>query len=114
MKRMKLVTSFLAALVVELSIVDLQKANAGEFGCCYYNGKRIDCNFKTTNNSLVIEWSDGLIESYSLVSQRNFALKTYKDTRGGIWEWILYAQGNISLTNPANGNTISMPLRGCS
>jgi len=110
---MKIVALFLAFLVVELSRGELRKANAVEYSCCYYNGKRIDCNLETMNNSLVIEWSDGLIESYSLVSQRNLGFKTYKDTRGGIWEWILHAQGNISLTNPINGNTISTKLRDC-
>ena len=102
-----------AVLVVLISISEGPKANARQSRCCYYNGKRIDCNFKTTNNSLTIEWSDGLKESYTLASQRDLGFKTYEDARGGIWEWILHPQGNISLTNPANGNRIVKPLRDC-
>lgn len=111
---MKLVALFIAALAAALSTGRSPGANAKQHQCCYYNGKRIDCNFMTTHNSLAIEWSDGLKESYSLVSQRDLAFKTFKDERGGIWKWVLHAQGNISLTNAGNGNIILIPLRGCS
>jgi len=113
--QMKLTNALLvAACVVVWSTGESPIANARQSRCCYYNDKRIDCNFMTTDDSLTIEWSDGLKESYSLVSQQDFSSKTYQDSRGGIWEWNLHPQGNISLTNPANGNRISKPLRGCS
>ena len=82
--------------------------------CCKYNNKRTgDCEFNPSKNGLKIEWSDGVIESYTLISQRDLASKTYADRIGGVWEYFLYPQGNQSLTNRKNGNIIFKPLRGC-
>ena len=112
---MKTFTSIATAVIIfALSISDGPKANARQSRCCYYNNKKIDCAFITSDNSLQIEWADGLKELYSLVSQRDLANRTYQDARGGTWEWVLHVQGNISLTNLANGNHILKPLRGCS
>ena len=72
-----------------------------------------DCQFFNSNNGLRIEWSDGLMETYKLISQKDNTSKTYVDTRGGIWEWTLHIQGNQSLVNKKNGNSIWKPLRGC-
>ena len=87
-----------------------------EYGksCCEYNGKRIaDCQFYSTGNKLRVEWSDGLVESYDLVSKIDETRKIYVDKRGGVWEYLLFPQGNVSLTNKKNGNNIFKPLRGC-
>ena len=83
-------------------------------GCCKYNDKRMgNCEFHSSQNGLRIEWSDGLTETYKLISQKDLTSKTYADKRGGVWEYTLYAQGNVSLENKKNGNTIWKPLRGC-
>jgi len=82
--------------------------------CCTYNGERLgDCQFYASKNRLRIEWSDGLVESYELVSQSALTIKTYADKRGGLWEYSMGAQGNQFLYNKKNGNAIFKPLRGC-
>ena len=109
---MKLLSSISTAVTIALSpIAESQIANAVQSHCCYYNDRMINCNFMTSDHSLLIEWSDGLKESYTLVTQSDLTDKTYWDVRGGIWKWVLDAQGNISLTNPANGNRILKPLQ---
>ena len=111
MKRLSFVAAFAAAGVV-LSTPGLAQGKT----CCEYNGKRVaDCKVYATNTSLRIDWSDGKSDSYQLISQRDSGIqKTYKYTRGGLWQYQLYPQGNISLTNARNGNRIFVPLRGCS
>ena len=103
------------AIGAVLANADVASANKGEGSCCEYNDKRIaDCHFHMSKNELMIEWSDGVSESYKLISEEHHGTqKTYVDKRGGIWEFILYPQGNVSLTNVKNGNRIFKPLRGC-
>lgn len=86
-----------------------------KISCCEYNDKRIaDCQFHMSDHGLTIEWSDGVKESYQLISQGDDGItRTYADKRGGIWKFNLHLQGNVSMTNTKNGNTIFKPLRGC-
>ena len=105
----------LATIGAVLASADHASANNGAESCCEYNDKRIaDCHFHMSKKGLKIVWSDGVSESYKLMSGENHGTqKTYVDKRGGIWEFILYPQGNVSLTNVNNGNRIFKPLRGC-
>ena len=96
-----------------LTVVLSNKAQARGFECCEYNGKRIDCKIVISGKSLSIEWADGLEETYSLVSQKSFADRTYRNARGGLWKYLLHPQGNISINNISNDNHIFQPLRGC-
>ena len=93
----------------------MQPSSADIWPCCYYNGKEIGCriSFEDLGQSLYIEWEDGVKESYEMIRENAYHGKTYKDVRGGIWESWLGPQGNVLLTNPANGNEIFIPLRGC-
>ena len=80
-----------------------------------FEGKRT-ASFKGgagIERSLYIEWEDGVKETYSLIRKDAFYRKIYEDSRGGIWEYWLGAQGNERLTNLVNGNEIYVPLRGC-
>ena len=113
---MKLFNPIAAVVIFGAIITGIIPATGYEYGksCCRYNGKKIaDCQFLQTGNKLTVKWSDGLVESYSLASQNGHTKKTYVDKRGGVWEFLLYPQGNISLTNKKNGNSIFKPLRGC-
>ncbi len=113
---MKLFASVFGSIAIAAVSMTPRAESGYEYGesCCEYNGKRTgDCYFYLSKNGLRIEWSDGLVESYKLFSKRDFARKTYLDKRGGIWQYLLYAQGNQSLTNEKNGNRIFKPLRGC-
>ena len=113
MKILSSAFSFVALISISLAANPVSGYEYGE-SCCKYNGKRIvDCQFYSTGNRLRIEWSDGLVESYNLVSKTDETKKAYVDRRGGVWEFLLYPQGNVSLTNKKNGNTIFKPLRGC-
>ena len=105
----------LIAIGAVLASADAASASNGAESCCEYNDKRIaDCHFNMSKKGLKIVWSDGVSESYQLMSEETHGTqKTYVDKRGGIWEFILYPQGNVSLTNVNNGNRIYKPLRGC-
>ena len=113
---MKAFSSGLCLVAIATVFFAMDYASGYEYGesCCEYNGKRIaDCKFDVLTNGLRVEWSDGLIESYELVSQSDEVSRTYVDKRGGVWEFLLHPQGNVSLTNKKNGNRIFKPLRGC-
>ena len=113
---MKLFNAIIAVTIFGAINTEINQALAYEYGksCCLYNDKKIaDCQFHKTGNKLMVKWSDGLVESYDLVSQVDETKKTYVDKRGGLWEFWLYPQGNLSLTNKSNGNSIFKPLRGC-
>lgn len=113
---MKVFSSTLRFAVTSSIFFAVNPALGYEYGesCCKYNGKRMgNCEFHSSQNGLRIEWSDGLTETYKLISQKDLTSKTYVDKRGGVWEFTLYAQGNVSLENKKNGNTIWKPLRGC-
>ena len=116
LQTMKLFASVFGSIAIAAVSMMPRAASGYEYGesCCEYNGKRLgDCHFYPSKNGLRIEWSDGLVESYKLISKRDFGGKTYLDKRGGVWQYLLYAQGNQSLTNEKNGNRIFKPLRGC-
>ena len=102
------------AIGAVLASADPASANNGAESCCEYNDKRIaDCHFHMSKKGLKIVWSDGVSESYKLMSEENHGTqKTYVDKRGGI-QIHPYPQGNVSLTNVNNGNRIFKPLRGC-
>ena len=91
------------------------KGGAGIERCCYYNGKKIGCSWRASDveRSLYVEWEDGVKETYNLIRKDAFYRKIYEDSRGGVWEYWLGAQGNERLTNLVNGNEIYVPLRGC-
>ena len=64
-----------------------------------------------SDHGLTIEWSDGLRESYQLISQGDYGTnRTYVDKRGGIWKFNVHLQGNVSMKNTKNGNTIFKPF----
>ncbi|QNI54613.1 putative conserved secreted protein [Synechococcus sp. BIOS-E4-1] len=101
--------------LVVLSSISISASGHG-YGnsCCKYNGKKAgDCTFYLTKHELRIEWSDGLTETYKLISAQSIGDRSYIDKRGGLWHYFLYPQGNQSLKNKKNGNTIFKPLRGC-
>ncbi len=113
---MKLFNAIAAGAIFGAINTGSNPASGYEYGesCCLYNDKRIaDCQFHETGNKLTVKWMDGLVESYNLVSKTDETKKAYVDRRGGVWEFLLYPQGNVSLTNNKNGNTIFKPLRGC-
>ena len=113
---MKLFTIVILVAIAAVSAsAEPASANNGAESCCEYNNKRIaDCHFHMSKKGLKIVWSDGVSESYQLMPEENHGTqKTYVDKRGGIREFILYHQGNVSLTNVSNGNRIFKPLRGC-
>ena len=116
---MKLFTSIATATVIGISFTAFVSTVSHAqvrpaIACCTYNDKRMgNCEFYLSSNGLRIEWSDGLIESYKLISQAGFHYRTYVDKRGGVWDFMIHPQGNYSLTNSKNGNRIWKPLRGC-
>ena len=109
----KFLNASLGLLILIVSL--MQPVGAGLERCCYYNGKKIGCSwrFSDVERSLYIHWKDGVKEAYKLIRKDAFYRKIYEDSRGGIWEYWLGAQGNERLTNLVNGNEIYVPLRGC-
>lgn len=81
---------------------------------CEYNGKPLACVDEQIPGGLKIRWKDGLSMTYREVSGKGkdpSGSDLLRDRLGGLWRRELYVQGNISLTNDANGNRIFVPLR---
>ena len=81
---------------------------------CAYNDKPLACVDEQIPGGLKIRWKDGLSMTYREVSTKGkdaSGSDLLRDRLGGFWRRELYVQGNISLTNDANGNRIFVPLR---
>ncbi len=81
---------------------------------CEYNDKPLACVDEQLPGGLKIRWKDGLSMTYQAVSGKGkdaSGSDLLRDRLGGIWRRELFVQGNITLTNEANGNRIFVPLR---
>lgn len=81
---------------------------------CAYNDKPLACVDEQLPGGLKIRWKDGLSMTYREVSAKGkdaSGSDLLRDRLGGIWRRELFVQGNITLTNEANGNRIFVPLR---
>ncbi|WP_353617256.1 hypothetical protein [Synechococcus sp. FACHB-909] len=81
---------------------------------CEYNDKPLACVDEQLPGGLKIRWKDGQSMTYRAVSAKgkdSSGSDLLRDRLGGIWRRELYVQGNITLTNEANGNRIFVPLR---
>ena len=77
---------------------------------CSYNGRNLRCRRSFLCNSapcgrFQLTWSDGISDTYTLISKTTRTSSIYRDPRGGEWNLLSYA-GSFVLRNPANGNTI--------
>ncbi|MBD2550782.1 hypothetical protein H6G65_14555 [Microcystis elabens FACHB-917] len=66
------------------------------------------------SGGLTIRWKGGLSMTYREVSAKGkdaSGSDLLRDRLGGLRRRDLYVQGNITLTNEANGNRIFVPLR---
>ena len=81
---------------------------------CGYNDKPLACVDAQIPGGLKIRWKDGQSMTYRELSAKGkdpSGSDLLRDRLGGLWRRELYVQGNISLTNDANGNRIFVPLR---
>ncbi len=79
---------------------------------CAYNDRELACVDRQIPGGLEIVWKDGKRMSYRQIAERDDkGTDLLKDKLGGLWRRELYVQGNIVLTNEANGNRIFVPLR---
>ncbi|MEA5444085.1 hypothetical protein [Cyanobium gracile] len=81
---------------------------------CEYNDKPLACVDQQIPGGLTIRWKDGQSMTYREVSGKGkdaSGSDLLRDRLGGLWRRELYVQGNITLTNEANGNRIFVPLR---
>lgn len=81
---------------------------------CAYNDRPLACVDRQIPGGLEIVWKDGPSMTYRAVSGKGKDERgsdRLRDRLGGIWRRDLFVQGNISLTNEANGNRIFVPLR---
>ncbi|MBW4530205.1 MAG: hypothetical protein KME02_05875 [Aphanothece saxicola GSE-SYN-MK-01-06B] len=81
---------------------------------CAYNDKPLACVDEQIPDGVKIRWKDGLSMTYREVSGKGKdanGTDLLRDRLGGLWRRELYVQGNITLTNEANGNRIFVPLR---
>ncbi len=81
---------------------------------CEYNDKPLACVDEQLPGGLKIRWKDGQSMTYRELSGRGkdpSGRDLLRDRLGGVWRRELYVQGNITLTNDANGNRIFVPLR---
>jgi hypothetical protein len=81
---------------------------------CEYNDKPLACVDEQIPGGLKIRWKDGQGMTYREVSGKGkdaSGSDLLRDRLGGIWRRELFVQGNITLTNEANGNRIFVPLR---
>ena len=76
---------------------------------CEYNERPMACVDEQIPGGLKIRWKDGQAMTYREVSGKGTDL--LRDRLGGLWRRELFVQGNITLTNEANGNRIFVPLR---
>ncbi len=81
---------------------------------CAYNDKPLACVDEQIPGGLKIRWKDGQSMTYRAVSAKGkdaSGSDLLRDRLGGLWRRELFVQGNITLTNEANGNRIFVPLR---
>jgi hypothetical protein len=79
---------------------------------CEYNDKPLACVDEPIPGGLKIRWKDGQHMTYRVISARQAdGADLLRDRLGGLWRRELYVQGNVVLTNTANGNRIFVPLR---
>lgn len=81
---------------------------------CEYNDKPLACVDAQIPGGLTIRWKDGQSMTYRELSGKGkdaSGSDLLRDRLGGLWRRELYVQGNITLTNEANGNRIFVPLR---
>ena len=81
---------------------------------CAYNDKPLACVDVQIPGGLKISWKDGQSMTYRAVSGKGKDASSsdlLRDRLGGLWRRELFVQGNITLTNEANGNRIFVPLR---
>lgn len=79
---------------------------------CAFNDKPLACVDAQIPGGLKIRWKDGQGMTYQRLSGKDASgTDLLRDRLGGIWRRELYVQGNITLTNTANGNRIFVPLR---
>lgn len=79
---------------------------------CAFNDKPLACVDAQIPGGLKIRWKDGQGMTYQQLSGKDASgTDLLRDRLGGIWRRELYVQGNITLTNTANGNRIFVPLR---
>ena len=81
---------------------------------CEYNDKPLACVDEQLPGGLKIRWKDGQSMTYRAVSGKGkdaSGSDLLRDRLGGLWRRELFVQGNITLTNEANGNRIFVPLR---
>uniref|UniRef100_UPI0020B38518 hypothetical protein n=1 Tax=Synechococcus sp. CCY 9618 TaxID=2815602 RepID=UPI0020B38518 len=75
---------------------------------CAYNERTLACVDRQIPGGLEIRWKDGQRMTYS---ERPAGGDLLRDRLGGLWRREVYIQGNVVLTNTANGNRIFVPLR---
>jgi hypothetical protein len=79
---------------------------------CAFNDRVLPCRDRQTPTGLEIVWKDGQRMTYrKLPGPEASGAELLRDRLGGIWRRELFVQGNITLTNEANGNRILVPLR---
>lgn len=69
-------------------------------GTCQFNQKSMPCTLISRNKSMSMQWSDGVIENYSITTDNDAV-----DNRGGVWA-IRETNSGFQMRH-ANGNTIS-------
>ena len=79
---------------------------------CTYNDQELACVDEQIPGGLQIRWKDGQRMTYrELPGKGDGGTDLLRDRLGGIWRRELFIQGNVVLTNTANGNRIFVPLR---
>lgn len=79
---------------------------------CAYNEQDLACVDDQIPGGLQILWKDGQRMTYrKLPGKGAGGTDLLRDRLGGLWRRELFIQGNVVLTNTANGNRIFVPLR---
>ncbi|KEF40852.1 MAG: hypothetical protein ER33_14630 [Cyanobium sp. CACIAM 14] len=79
---------------------------------CAYNERTMGCVDERIPGGLEIRWQDGQRMTYrEQPGSGEGGMDLLRDRLGGLWRRELFIQGNVVLTNTANGNRIFLPLR---
>ena len=93
-----------AAVFITTFLVSTQ-AIANDHEECDYNGKVMRCRRDWSSGTMKVTWEDGITDSYNLIDRTTTTSATWKDSRGGIWNSLIYS-GSMILRNASNKNTI--------
>ncbi len=96
--------AILAAITIA-SLLASTQAIANDYEECDYNGKIMRCRRDWSSGTMKVTWEDGITDSYTLIDRTTTTTSTWKDSRGGIWNSLIYS-GSVILTNASNKNTI--------